>query len=292
LKKRSRRAVPRAVDRGQSSTAKAADKRAGQTAQPPGNGRAWQRVLQVFAVLDAVGTLTGLVVVGNGLVNHFVTSSESYKRDQEERLVARLAPGQDWLRIVQLIGSSPDYHRRLPSGNTLYQYQRPWENLQVVVDPDGRVLSVGVYAISTDFHPTLRLGDSPGYPVTLNRSPVVFPEERPTAANGYCGAHKAGYFEAYYPMANAYGGRNLVSGVSDATTTAVDVGDACKIADICGSLPQDNQGRRPVRRLRARLTGGAAAAVASDRKRAHHHGSRAGRTDDMLWPPDEDVGSP
>jgi hypothetical protein len=290
-KKRSRPAVHRAVERRQRAPARAGDERARKTGEQPSSGQAsngktsdgttWQTLQRAFAVLGALSTLAPLIAVGIGLVNHFVTSTETYKREQEERLVSRLVPGQDSLRIVQIIGGTPDYGRKLPSGNTLYQYRRQWEDLQLLVDPDGRVLSVGVYAISTDFHPALRLG---GYPLTLNRSQVVFPQERPAVANGYCGARPT------TPCPTRTRAQSLVSGVSDATSTAVDVHDVCKIADVCQIFLQDNE-------VSAQYVNCVVASPEPSRLRSHLTASvlivTAPGQDvigDMLWPPD-DVGS-
>ncbi|MFI6685591.1 hypothetical protein [Streptomyces sp. NPDC050485] len=49
----------------------------------------------------------------------------------------------------------------------------------------------------------------------------------PVSANGYCGAHKAGYFEAHYPMPNAYRTQNIVVGASNAETEHINLSQPC-----------------------------------------------------------------
>src|SRR4051812_17572991 len=57
------------------------------------------------------------------------------------------------------MGDKPDYTQRLTSGNRIYQYNRKWERIRLLVDPDNiSVLSIGIFADRTDFRPSFPLG--------------------------------------------------------------------------------------------------------------------------------------
>lgn len=161
------------------------------------------------------------------LTYHLYTSSDGYRMRAEEKLLRELKPGQGYYKINEKLQSEPDYSIKLKSGKTLHQYERQYETLQILVNKAGTTLSIGIYAKTSEFRPSVQIG---GIDVRLNATTIgraVAPFS-PAAANAYCGAHKAGYFEAYYPMPNALEARNLVVGLSNANSN-IDVSDACKV---------------------------------------------------------------
>jgi hypothetical protein len=59
-------------------------------------------------------------------------------------LVEQLRPGQTLDRAIEIMDDKPHYTQRLASGNRIYQYNRTWERIQLLVDSDNiSVLSVG-----------------------------------------------------------------------------------------------------------------------------------------------------
>ncbi|MFF3592143.1 hypothetical protein ACFYYI_34120 [Streptomyces sp. NPDC002387] len=174
-------------------------------------------------IIALIATLTGTA----WLSYHLYTSSDSYRMRAEEVLLGDLKPGQGYYKINQMLGSEPDYSIRLNSGNKLHQYEREWETLQVLEDKAGATLSIGIYAKIPTFRPSTAIG---GLNIQINATTIghVGAPLPPAAANAYCGAHKGGYFEAYYPMPNALGARNLVVGISNANSN-INVSQACGI---------------------------------------------------------------
>ncbi|MFF7181128.1 hypothetical protein [Streptomyces sp. NPDC008121] len=182
-----------------------------------------RRPLTTTVVVVAVLAVTaGLFWFGRQLY----TSSPGYRMAAEERLLTELVPGRGYYRIQQALGTEPDHSVALPSGNRLHQYEREWETVQVVEGASGTALSVGVYTKDPEFRPALVLG---GRDLRLNATTVAEAVSPflPAAALGYCGAHKGGYLEGYYPMPNAYGTRNVVVGVSNAQSAAIDTSRVC-----------------------------------------------------------------
>ncbi|NDK29405.1 hypothetical protein FSY75_34230 [Streptomyces sp. TR1341] len=182
-------------------------------------------------ISTALGTLAALVILITAttvVAIHLYTTSDGYKRDAEQKVVEQLIPGAAYGRIQQKLGTVADYSANLPDGNIIHQYERKWETLQFLENPSGIVLSTGIYAKSADFHPAIKLG---GWHVKLNDSTIseTLKPFIPTAANAYCGAHKAGYFEAYYPMPNATDARSVVTGISNADTEGISVDRFCKL---------------------------------------------------------------
>jgi hypothetical protein len=187
------------------------------------------------AAVVAVAVLAGVAGLC-WLGRHLYTSGSGYRMAAEGRLLAELVPGQGYYKIQQALGTEPDYSVGLPSGNRLHQYDREWETVQVVESPSGTALSVGVYTKTPDFRPALVLG---GRDLRLNSTTVAeaLAPFLPVAAHGYCGAHKAGYLEGYYPMPNAYQTRNVVIGVSNARSAAIDTSRACAALSAAACTP-------------------------------------------------------
>ncbi|MFD7927774.1 hypothetical protein [Streptomyces sp. NPDC059742] len=127
----------------------------------------------------------------------------------------------------QLLDSEPSFSTKLPSGNKLHQYEREWETLQFIESPSGTTLSAAIYSKDPSFRPTMSVG---GPSIQLNVTTVTnaVPLRSPAAANAYCGVHKGGYFEAYYPMPNAYRTQNIVVGASSAETETISLSASCE----------------------------------------------------------------
>ena len=118
----------------------------------------------------------------------------------EQHMVSLLVPGDNYVRLQQIIGPQPDLQQAVGSSDTLYQFNRPWEYIDLLVS-DGRTLSVGVYAKSTAFKATL---NASGYLVTLNSSTISRQVARAIGAVGNCGGNiGASFFEGFaLPMAD------------------------------------------------------------------------------------------
>ncbi|MEU4727129.1 hypothetical protein [Streptomyces sp. NPDC023588] len=184
--------------------------------------RNWNTVERVLAALAAlIAVITGVVVAAK-----FFTKETPMEKEQA--LVQTLRPGQAFTRATQIMKESPHYSRNLPSGNTLYQYDREWERIQLLVNPSsGEVLSVGIYADNLEFQPKIKsaVGE-----VTLNRDPL-FEFGNPTFAFGSCGAHTSSYYEAHPNMAGAGGGGSAALGVTDSKRGSVEI-----MQGVCGVL--------------------------------------------------------
>lgn len=173
--------------------------------------------------LLAALSLTAILLAGGTLAYGISNDLTKGLRD-EEKLVSSLAAGQDFSRFASALGP-PDTKR--PSGKYLvYQFERRRETLQAVVNQLGEVVSYAVYAKTNDFHPRFEHGA----PITLNTTTVdrgLGGSADGLAANAYCGAHKAGYFE-YFGGDNAVQARYFVLGVSDAETTEISTIPICR----------------------------------------------------------------
>jgi hypothetical protein len=119
-----------------------------------------------------LGIVTALIAVAGSIytgVSYLLSSTAEHKIQKEQKLVQRLIPGTEFERIKQKLRAQPDYSFKLPSGNTIYQYERKWETLQFVKDPAGATVSTGVYSKSPDFHAAWTLGSGG---ITLNHTRV------------------------------------------------------------------------------------------------------------------------
>jgi hypothetical protein len=168
----------------------------------------------IFSVVGAVAALIAIVTTLVTVINHVRTSSSSFKRHNEEKMVARLAPGHEFGQLAQFIGAQPDRKITLTSGGKIYQYERQWEDIQLLVGADDQVLSVGIYGKDSSFHPVISTGDSS--PITLGETHFqnALSNEDPGRVNAYCGLHTFGYFEAYEDRSIAVGGGSVVVGLS------------------------------------------------------------------------------
>jgi hypothetical protein len=96
--------------------------------------------------------------------------------------------------MVQLVGAEPDNESQPVPGETLYVFKRPWEDIQLLVrDATDTVMSVGIYADTLSFKPTLD-GE-----VLLNEP---FRSQdlswwRQKSASGSCGASWYQYFQIH-----------------------------------------------------------------------------------------------
>ncbi len=119
----------------------------------------------------------------------------------DEHMVSLLIPGDNYARLQQIIGPQPDLQQTFKSGDTLYQFNRQWEYIDLLVS-HGRTLSVAVYAKTTAFKATL---DASGYSVTVNGSTIAQQADASAiGAVGNCGGNiGASFFEGFaLPMAN------------------------------------------------------------------------------------------
>jgi hypothetical protein len=136
----------------------------------------------------------------------------------EERLVTSVSAGQDLSGFRAKLG--PPTTKRTSGAYLIFQWQRPRETLQAVVKSDV-VVSYAVYAKTRNFHPKFNVAGS-----TLNATPVSGGPGDALAANAYCGAHKAGYFEKSggYEAVEA---RDIVLGAWTGGRTVIDVSAVC-----------------------------------------------------------------
>jgi hypothetical protein len=173
------------------------------TKKAPGSPRSL--VVTVAASLLVIG-VGGFAIFGQG-TPHSSTPSPMLS---EQHMVGLLIAGDTYARLQQIIGPEPDLQQTFKSGDTLYQFNRPWEFIDLLVR-DGSVLSVGVYAKTTAFKATL---DADGFSVTINGPTVAHEENYAGAlgAVGNCGGNiGASFFEGFgLPM--AYGPSDFVLG--------------------------------------------------------------------------------
>ena len=115
----------------------------------------WGPIEKTATILGGLAALVALIAVVTNIINHLQASRPPSKLHAEEKMVGQLVAGQDYARLSQIIRVPADYKVKLASGNNLYQYERNWETLQLLVGPSGKVLSVGVYAKTTLFRPRI-----------------------------------------------------------------------------------------------------------------------------------------
>jgi hypothetical protein len=158
------------------------------------------------AIAIAVATILGGIAAGISIwqfgeqatqgTSHSTTVSPMLS---EQRLLAELVPGDTYAKLQYLIGAIPDRQMTLKSGRTLYQFDRPWEYIDLLVE-DGNVLSVGVYAKTTAFKATLEAG---GDHVFLNGPPIAQQAGGlGGGAVGICGGNIGGYFFEGFSLPN------------------------------------------------------------------------------------------
>jgi hypothetical protein len=160
----------------------------GGDAKPEKASPKWQRVEHIFAIIGALASLVAIVGVAIALIGR----TSFFRERHEEAMVSNLIAGDNYSRMVQLIGSQPDFQEQLESGRRLYLFSRPWEYIQLLVSPTDSVLSVGIYAKTSSFKATLENG------IVINGPPIAAQVGgEPISAMDNCGASWYDYFETY-----------------------------------------------------------------------------------------------
>ncbi|MER7576645.1 hypothetical protein [Streptomyces sp. NPDC126514] len=170
------------------------------------HGRKWKTVERLL------GALAALIAVIGGGVWAVQTIAKDTAVEKEQKLVQQLRPGHTLDRAIEIMNDKPHFTKRLASGNRLYQYNRKWERIQLLVDPDNiTVLSVGVYADRTEFLPSFSFGP---LRLTINRTPYAkaFVGDR---MFGYCGVHSSSYFEYQERLPDAAEAGSLAVGIHE-----------------------------------------------------------------------------
>lgn len=116
----------------------------------------------------------------------------------EEHMVSLLIAGDDYEKMESLISAPPDFHERLPSGMGLYVFDRRWEYIQLLVNDEDTVLSVGVYAKTSEFKTQVSMG-------SIVNGPPVGQLPGSLGAYGDCAASWYYYFQGYlFPAAGNF----------------------------------------------------------------------------------------
>ena len=160
-------------------------------------------IAAVIAIGGAVAAVLAILPTDQHATQGVKHSSASSTMLSEQHMISLLIAGDNYARLQQIIGVEPDLQQAFKSGTTLYQFNRTWEYIDLLVK-GGRVLSVGVYARSPSFKPVL---DADGFFVTVNGSSIVRQTRYSDAigAVGNCGPSDIGasFFEGFsLPMAN------------------------------------------------------------------------------------------
>lgn len=138
----------------------------------------WQGIGAIAGVLALAGAAAAvLALIPSG--QHGAPRTADSPMHAEQAMISRLSAGDDYAKLLEIIGTEPDLHQTLKSGATVYQFNRPWEYIDLTVS-NGRVLSVALYAKTTTFRATLSAG---GYKVTLNGGGIA-EQTRPAAPAG------------------------------------------------------------------------------------------------------------
>lgn len=171
------------------------------------------------------------------------TSSAFSPIHSEENLVSQLVPGYEYDRLQQIIGAFPDIKIPLPSGNTMYQFNRQWEYIDLLVN-DGRVLSVGVVGRTKNFRPTLY---DDGTSVTVNGPPIAQQVNYSSiaGANGECATSGISFFYEGFPIGSPLHDISVVLGWDDtplAATVPTSVCSAFIAGNKCDEFDQTTSG--------------------------------------------------
>lgn len=214
------------------------DKKA-QTQEPSAKPRnkqsdAKKTVSTATAVTIAVATILGGVAAGISIWqfgkqaaqdgSHSPTASPMLA---EQGLISRLIPGDDYDYLRQIIGAVPEITLPPISGDTLYQFNRPWEYIDLLVNA-GRVLSVGVAAKTGNFRPTLHTSGS--FSVIVNGPPIAQQanSESLIGAVGECGGNTFEYFDEGFSLPLSAGAGSFIFGWdSDSVLSKLIPGPAC-----------------------------------------------------------------
>lgn len=147
----------------------------------------WPVVERTFAI---IGAAAALIVVAGAIVAG-IEHLPVFEEHREEGMVSNLVPGDDYSRMVELIGNAPDYHAALRGGIQLYVFNRRWEFIQLLANSSGTIISVGIYAKNTSFTVKLVTG------TVLNGAPINDELGSPIGATGGCGASWGDYYQSY-----------------------------------------------------------------------------------------------
>jgi hypothetical protein len=110
-------------------------------------------IAAVLALAGAVAAVLALIPGDNHAPRDVIHPSMVY----EEKMVSRLIAGDSYGKLMQIIGTEPDNQQALKAGIVIYQFDRSWEYIDLLVK-NSQVLSVGVYARSTSFKTRLDAG--------------------------------------------------------------------------------------------------------------------------------------
>ncbi|MFG2525691.1 hypothetical protein [Streptomyces sp. NPDC048527] len=198
------------------------------------HGRKWKTAERL------VGALAALFAVAGGVAWGVQWISRDSPVEKEEKLVEQLRPGQTLERTTEIMDDKPHYSQRLESKNRIYQYNRKWERIQLLVDPDNiTVLSVGIYADKKDFRPSFLHGYAH---LTINRTTYeqALGDTEPSFVFANCGVHSGSYFEGYLGLGETAGASDIAVGVHDSFRGNV------SMEPPCGSIQAAPEGCVPV----------------------------------------------
>ena len=170
----------------------------------------------IATILGGIAALISILQFGQQATQSKSHSAALSPMLSEEHMISLLIAGDNYIRLQQIIGAEPDMQRTFKSGNTLYQFDRPWEYIDLLVSA-GRVLSVGVYAETTAFKATLNDG---GVPITVNVSKLGGPGAT-VGATGNCGGNIGASFFEGFTGAMANGQSSLVLGWVNSRTMTI-----------------------------------------------------------------------
>lgn len=172
-------------------------------------GKKKKRAPSIVTTATVVGTLAAVITafLTYILVRQQPSSTDSHPPAappmvSEEHMVSQLIAGDNYARLMQIIGTQPDTQYAPDPGETIYEFNRTWEYIDLLVK-GGAVQSVGVYAKTPSFKATLSAG---GCPVTVN-GPSLSAQTHDLASSAGAAANSGGqigngYYEGFYlPMA-------------------------------------------------------------------------------------------
>lgn len=196
-------------------------------------GRKWKTAERLLAALAAL-----IAVIGGAVwVVQRITGDSPVEKEQ--KLVEQLRPGQTLDRATEIMDDRPHYTQRLASGNRVYQYNRKWERIQLLVDPDNiSVLSVGIFADRADFRPSFPLGERAR--LTINRTPYDRVFDQPSQVFGSCGVYSGSYFEVHSSLPESAGGRSIAVGIHYSFRGNT------SMSTVCGGLQKAPDGCVPI----------------------------------------------
>jgi hypothetical protein len=212
------------------------------------------RILRLAALIAAIALILGTGAAAIRWLRDVGKGQEVQSpRAKEATVLGRLAAGVSSERFERGLTAKADVSRPLSGGFVEHLYVRPYEYVQAVADQGGTVVSFLVLATDPKFHP--RFGFlapelTLNGPTSIRRGIDAW--GGPNQSAGYCGAHKAGYFE----RAGGYGftnSRYLVLGVSDigtydpkSGTERIDTGPICNSESLLGKCSEPSDAPIPL----------------------------------------------